>query len=106
MLSIKPGAKLEGLQPEILVGILVIKGVLDKYGVDVVITEGTAGEHMQGSLHYRGLAVDIRSKHILDSEIKHQILVETRVLLNDEFDFILECEGQPNEHFHMEADFK
>lgn len=106
MLSIKPGAQIIGIEAPILLGVLVLKTVLDKYGLDTVITEGTGGEHSQGSLHYRGLALDVRSKHILDSGLKHQILTEARVLLNGEFDLILESEGQPSEHFHIEVDCK
>lgn len=102
MLSIKFGAKICGLQPELLLGISIIKSVLDSYNVDTVITEVTGGKHMEGSLHYKGFGVDIRSKHIKSTKVKQNILLKCRETLGAEFDILLECEGAINEHFHIE----
>ena len=105
-LFIKPSAKLKGLQPEILIGLRVLEDVLDKYGYDTVITEATGGSHMEESLHYKGLALDIRSKHIVLKDTKTKIMLEVKLALQDDYDFLLENPNSPNEHFHLEFDPK
>lgn len=39
-------------------------------GRGVIITSTTDGKHMKGSLHYQGLAVDIRTRDLSESMIK------------------------------------
>lgn len=102
MITIKEGAKIKGIQPEILVGLAIIDKVFTKYGIDLIITEGTGGVHMQGSLHYVGQALDIRSNRISDVTMKKAILNECQILLGDEYDMIIEDLEQPNEHYHAE----
>lgn len=104
MMLIKPGAKIAKIQPEILLGIEIVRAVLDRYGYDCIITEGTGGKHLSRSRHYVGLAVDIRSKHIKTAVEKYQILDKAAECLGDDFDFILEMPGKENEHYHLEFD--
>lgn len=106
MLAIKHGAKIAGLRPEILLGLAVVQSVLYESGFDTVITEGTGGTHMHGSLHYAGLALDIRSHDIPTLDEKRAILLECKLSLEAEFAIILENEGMPSEHFHVEYDPK
>ena len=101
-ISIKPGALVTGVQPELILGLMIIQRVFDSYGYETVITEATGGQHMQGSLHYKGLAADLRSKHIVTPAIKSRILLESKLCLGDEFDMILEDPNGPNEHLHLE----
>ncbi len=102
MLAIKAGAKLAGLKTEILVGLLIVEKVIESYGFDTTITEGTGGEHMPNSLHYVGLAVDIRSKNLNLPLTKASVIAEAKLSLGDEYGFILENEGLPNEHYHLQ----
>lgn len=102
MISIKPGAKIKGIKAEMLLGLAVIEGVFEKYGFEVVLTEGTGAHHMVGSLHYEGLAVDLRSQHILGDAIKYKILSDCVHSLGDDFDMILENIKTSTEHFHCE----
>lgn len=104
MISIKEGVKLEGLTPEILLGLSIVEKVFEKYGIEVVITEATGGDHQQGSLHYQGKALDIRSKHIFEYALKEKILEKCRQKLGVSFDMILEGFGEDREHFHVEFD--
>lgn len=106
MVSIKTGVKLKGLQPEILVGLQVMIDLLKKYGYDTVITEGTGGTHMPESLHYKGLALDLRSKHIVSNTDKKALLIDGKQLLGENYDLILEGTGTPTEHLHLEFDPK
>lgn len=102
MLSFKEGCRIDGLKPEILAAVPVILEVFRKYGYDMTITEGTGGTHMHNSLHYKGLALDIRSKHITSPSVKSKILFDCVIMLDSNYDFIIENEGQTNEHFHAE----
>lgn len=106
MFYIKPGAKIKGIQPEILIGLHIVEEVINSLGYDTTLTEATGGKHMPDSLHYKGLAVDIRSKDISLSTTKANVIKYAKSSLGDEFDFILEDEGAPNEHFHLEFDPK
>lgn len=104
MISIKNGAKLDGLRPEILLGFIIVAKVFEDHKYDITMTEATGGDHMKTSLHYKGLAVDIRSKNIPFKDMRQQILDECNIALGDNYDFILEDEGDPNSHFHLEFD--
>jgi len=103
---LKAGAKFEGLKPELVFGLLIVHSVFNGYGIELVVTEVTGGQHMHESLHYCGLAVDIRSKHIENQSVKQALLFECRKALGKHFDMILEAQGQDNEHFHFEVDYK
>ncbi len=106
MILLKFGAKIAGLKPEILLGLMIVNSVFEKYKVDLIITECTGGNHMENSLHYKGLAADIRSKHIQSRKDKNDILNDCRELLGANFDFIIEALDTANEHFHVEMDLK
>jgi hypothetical protein len=104
-MRLKAGAKIKGLQPEILLGLMIVYEVMEKYQAEMIVTEVTGGTHMTKSKHYVGQAVDLRSKH-LSTEQKRRILEEGKTALGSDFDFILEGEGEEQEHFHAEFDPK
>lgn len=68
-----------------------------------VITSGSESttKHSRTSLHYSGNAVDLRSKHLHQSE-KEAIMRQFKVDMNEDFDLILEGKKTANEHFHLE----
>lgn len=98
---IKDGVKINGVKPEIVLALLVIQPIFRRFGYDMVITEVTGAKHSRGSLHYVGLAADLRSKH-LSNEHKNLILIQAQAALGPEFDIILEARNQDNEHYHLE----
>ncbi len=98
MISIKVGAKIEGSKPEIILAIVIVSKVLEKYTVETVITELTGGEHMEGSLHYSGYAVDIRSRDI-SPELMQVISTEIKNALGNDFDVVVE---ENPSHIHIE----
>lgn len=102
MLSLKQGVEINGLQPEILLGIIIVNSVFSLYGYSTVITSLMEGQHMEGSKHYKGLAVDIRS-HIIDQEELSKIIVMCQNALGENFKLILEDTGLPNEHLHLQV---
>lgn len=104
MISVKLGCKLDGIQPELLLGIIIMHGVFEKHGFDLMVTEATGSKHMVGSLHYKGLAADIRTHDIPTDAMKYQILNDCVHALGSDFDLILENIGKPIEHLHLEWD--
>lgn len=102
MLSIKPGAKIEGLQPEMVLGLMIISSIFECYNYNCVLTEATGSQHMENSLHYKGLAVDLRTKHINNLATKIEIVHRCSEALGKDFDVVFEGQGQDNEHLHCE----
>ena len=92
MTSIKKGARIRGIRTEILLAALIINGVLEEF----TITEGTGGKHGFGSLHFSGNAIDVRTRHLEESN-KRKVRDIIAARLNEEFDVILE-----KTHIHVE----
>lgn len=68
-----------------------------------VITSIWDQTHSDVSLHFIGCAADVRSKN-LNSDEKDRVLHKTKSQLGTEYQLILEGEGQPREHYHLEWD--
>jgi hypothetical protein len=100
-MRIKRSARIRGIRPEMVLGAAVVEGVLRSRDCELVITSGIDGRHRRGSLHYAGAALDIRSK-TLRVEEKLEVVKELRDALGTDFDVILEGEGGPHEHIHIE----
>jgi hypothetical protein len=99
-LSLKKDVNAKGLQPEILLAILIAEGVYAKYGRELVITSLLDGQHMHNSLHYKGLAVDLRIHHLDKKEISY-IVAYLKTRLGSQYDVVLETT-----HIHIEFDPK
>jgi hypothetical protein len=104
-MRLKEGVVLDRIRPEILRACADIHSLMEATG-QFTITAGLDGKHKVGSLHYVGKAVDIRSKHITDPVMKKRVLSEIKNILGKDYDCILECEGEANEHYHLEYDVK
>lgn len=96
MFSIKPGARIRGIAPETVLGLLIVYSVFNDHNLDFVLTEGTGGKHARGSLHYVGLAADGRRSNV-PPHLVNTIKDEVSTALGEEFDFVLEPD-----HFHLE----
>ena len=97
------GAEVFGIKPETELAINVLHSVFQFLGFDeMVVVEITGWKHMVGSAHYVGYAFDVRSKTFTKSE-KEKILEYAKKALGDRFFIQLEKEGQPHEHFHVQA---
>lgn len=103
MIDLKASVDLSGVRPELLVGIMVVAGVFQDFGVPLTITAVRNGQHMEGSLHYKGLAVDIRlaSRYTTHPDTDGRVHLEAKKRLGSQFDFLLETD-----HFHLEWDPK
>ena len=71
--------------------------IFTKFGVEeAVITSARDGKHMEGSLHYKGQAIDLRTKHVLEALTK-----KIKEYVGSDYDVVLE-----SEHIHLEWDPK
>lgn len=104
MIALKAGVSIDGLRPELVFGLFALHEIFkENLASFFCITSCTDGEHSRSSLHYSGLAADVRSKHLSHTQ-KAAILNAFRGACDESFDLILEAPGQPNEHFHLEFD--
>ncbi len=96
MLFIKPGVRLAGLRPEILVAVFAAERVYAEQGHDLTITAGVDGKHMPASLHYAGQAFDVRTRDLQPEEVQ-KIVARLKACLADDFDVVVE-----GDHLHVE----
>ncbi len=68
MLFIKPGVRLAGLRPEILIAVFAAERVYAEEGHDLTITAGVDGKRMPASLHYAGQAFDLRTRDLHEGD--------------------------------------
>ena len=59
---IKAGVSVRGIRPEIVLAFVIVQPIARSFGVDAVITSCTEGSHSEGSLHYTGQAIDVRTR--------------------------------------------
>lgn len=99
-MNLKSGVIIKGIQPEILLGAIIVDGIFKESGQELVITSALDGTHMVGSKHYIGQALDFRNRD-LDSNLQTIILDKMKVSLGLDFDIVLE-----KDHIHVEYDPK
>lgn len=98
---IKEGAKIEGITAELSFGLGVARDAYLHFGLDIVVTEITGGKHMEGSLHYKGRAADLRLPSRLSAKAGIDLMVTAylRSCLGSDWDVVLE-----SDHVHIEFD--
>ena len=99
-MQLKTGVKLRGLQPELLLALIVADGIYKKYFArDLVVTSVTDGCHKVGSKHFVGQAADLR---LWGLEGRVESIVSALVAaLGEDFDVVPE-----KDHIHLEYDPK
>jgi len=97
MLRIKKGVSIAGIRPEMVVAIFVVEGILASGGYETVITAALDSKHGRGSLHFVGLALDFRTRHIED-DLLPVITDEIKQALGESYDVVLE-----HNHWHVEC---
>lgn len=97
MTFLKYGVSIQGMRPEMLLGVMVAIEAYRERGYDTVITSATDGKHSATSLHYAGCAVDLRTKHLEDPQEAEDIAGQLRRALAPHFDVVVEPD-----HIHLE----
>ena len=90
-----PGTNLDP-HPKLLKALRVTNITCNRHGELFIITSLRDREHMPGSLHYVGMAFDMRTRHMSD-ENKRKVLLELRDEL-PEYDII-----EYSTHYHIEV---
>lgn len=99
-MKLKHSVRLQGLQPQILLAVMVADDVYKKYGKELVITSVNDSRHGKNSIHYRGNAIDTRTRYFSYDE-KIAVYKEIKERLTVDFDVVLE-----KDHIHIEFDPK
>lgn len=102
VMKLKPGVKLKELQPQTVVAMLVVESIYLAHDTEFVVTSCNDGKHKEDSFHYRGLAIDVRTRNYFED--KQALRDEIAQALGEEFDVILESVGTESEHIHIEYD--
>lgn len=109
LVKLKRGVSLIGLAPQMAMVFPIICSVYDKYGAkECVVTSACDGKHSTNSLHYKGMALDLRIWEFSTQEKREEVVKDLRLALNGatsnsegEFDIVLE-----SDHIHLEFDPK
>jgi hypothetical protein len=101
MVTCKKGVDYQALLPVCKVAANQLKSIFLDFGYDMVLTSTTEGEHSARSLHYHGLAFDVRSRTIRDDDLQPLIKrIQQRLsVLDKRFQLVIE-----GNHFHIEFD--
>jgi hypothetical protein len=78
----------------------ILAGIWASRGYTLTVTSGFEGAHIEGSLHYQGLAEDYRRYDVRPDDLPG-MLAEARTRLGSDYDVILE-----SDHIHVEYDPK
>jgi hypothetical protein len=108
---VKESANISTLRSHVLDALSIVNFVWEKHGkgpkdekVYPTITSGDDGKHMINSLHYKGLAIDLRTRDLEGGSlgsIAKGIHAELKGLLGRDYDVVLE-----KDHIHLEYDPK
>lgn len=98
--QVKEGVSLIGIEQEIITALKVLYYLYFALGKTLTVTSTFEGQHRPGSLHYKGLAVDLRVWNLSTAERK-RIVEAAKGLLGKDYDVIDETN-----HIHVEFDRK
>ena len=103
---IKQGVDFNGVQPETIMGMLIVDRIMEQEGHIRCVTAILDGKHKVGSFHYAGLAFDQRTwadaqGTQLPHHEKERLAALFRKLLGPSWDVVVEAT-----HIHCELDAK
>lgn len=99
-IGFKNDVDLPGVQVEILEALIKIKkGFFDPNGYLLTVTSVCDGKHREGSRHYDGQAMDLRSYNLPKSIDRSKMAGEIQEVLGKEYLAIYEANPP---HFHIE----
>lgn len=97
---LKTGASLKLVQWQMFEAAIKVEDIYNGLGATCIITSGSDGKHGVNSLHYKGLALDFRTRDLSpleQQELKQMCLQD----LGKDYDVVLE-----EDHLHVEFDPK
>jgi hypothetical protein len=94
----KTGVDLSGIDLKMFLIIAKIAAIFESYSEKLTITSALDGTHLSNSLHYKGLAIDIRTRD-LSKSFRSRIVQVLTANLGETLDIIDEID-----HIHIEYD--
>jgi len=67
-MKLKDGVRLFQVKPQVILAAMIARDIWEELGQELVITSGSEGSHSQYSAHYRGDALDFRTRYFNDVE--------------------------------------
>jgi len=99
-MKLKPGVRLKDLSPQMALAAMIVR---DCYGGgECTITSANDSTHSALSFHYKGNALDFRTKDYAGN--KEALATKIKEALGSDFDVVLESLGKDQEHVHVEYD--
>lgn len=95
-MEIKAGVTLRGIQPEMVVALMIMEPVFLREGVELIITSCGDSQHSKNSRHYSGFGLDIRTRNLHKDDIPN-VAAKLQTALGPEFKIIFEVN-----HFHLQ----
>lgn len=105
-MKLKSNVNLKDVQWQLFKAACVVEEILATYRCPCIITSANDGRHSYNSWHYKGRALDFRTKYTKLDGKEHEFCREVARALGPEFDVVLEAVGTNNEHLHVEYDPK
>jgi hypothetical protein len=102
MVRLGAKARLHGIQPELIVGLLILSDILDAHNVMMEVSHVADGVHARASIHYIGGAADLIFLGAVDASVKRAIFDDWATSVGQDFDVLFEAAGTANEHLHVE----
>ena len=102
MLRLRPSVRLKDLHPAMVIAAMVVENAYRQVGKDCVITSANDSTHGQGSLHFKGKALDFRIKNLPANQRQAVVANIRDALPVTDFDILWEDVGLDNEHLHVE----
>jgi hypothetical protein len=108
-MRLKDGVRLTGATTQVAIAMLIAESLYRAAGGQLVVTSVNDSKHKDGSLHYRGFAVDLRLPSrcgcvVAGGDADRGIHSELVASLGPSFDVLLEDPGGPAGHIHVEYD--
>lgn len=95
---IKHNVNVLGITPQMVLAYVIAQRLFNQHGYDCVITSATDGPHGRHSHHYKGHALDLRSRMIPESR-RQAMAAALGAALGPQYQVILEAD-----HIHIEFD--
>lgn len=95
-MRVKEGVNFDGVKGPILRAMELIEKIMENSG-EYCITSVTDGKHGPNSLHYKGLAMDLRTRHLGEIGNVNLIAKQLRGELGRNYDVVVE-----KTHIHIE----
>lgn len=99
-MKFKPNVRLKDLTPQMALAAIVVYHLYQSKGIECVITSANDSVHGERSLHYKGNALDFRTKNYPGD--KRWLKEEIAANLGQDFDVVYEDPDGDNQHIHVE----